>query len=381
MGVINMIFQELKGRVTQIALGKSMTSCILAAEGEISFSKYRKYRSRLRMLNKEFKNSDSYMQNLYEICLRYLSPANSPIVLISQIQRSGGSLLSQLFDGHPELHAHPHELKIGYPKKYIWPRIDMSEKPERWFEVLFEDSVIIDFKEGYKKGQRQVQTYPFIFLPSLQRRIFLHFISSLEAVTLRDVFDGYMTSYFSAWLNNQNSSGEKKFISAFTPRLSMLKENMELFFQIYPDGRLISVIRDPKNWFPSAHRHQTKRKKYDEIKSALRQWVESAQAMLRNKERYDNLVCIIRFEDLITKMKLVMNYLSEFLNIKFDNILLIPTFNKNPIAGNTSFNVGEPGIIKSTLSRYKTLSADDINVIDEMTLDVYQKVVDKAVKF
>jgi hypothetical protein len=381
MGMISMIFQQLKGRLIQVALGKSMTSSILAAEGEIFFSKYRKYRSRIKTLNKEFKNSDSYMENLCEICLRHLSPVTSPIALISQIQRSGGSLLSQLFDGHPELHAHPHELKIGYPKKYIWPRIDLSEKPERWFEVLFEDSVIRDFKEGYKKGQRQVQTYPFILLPALQRRIFLHYISSLQSVTLRDVFDGYMTSYFYAWLNNQNCSGEKKFISAFTPRLSMFEENMELFLAIYPDGRLISVIRDPKNWFPSAHRHETKRKKYDEIRSALRQWVESSQAMLRNKERFGHFVCIIRFEDLVSKMELVMSYLAEFLDIKYDNILLVPTFNKNPVSGNTSFDVEEPGIIKRTLSRYKTLSTDDINVIDEMTTDIYQKVLDKAVKF
>jgi hypothetical protein len=38
--------------------------------------------------------------------------------LISQIQPSGGTPLSQLADSHPELDAHPHELKIGYPNKY-----------------------------------------------------------------------------------------------------------------------------------------------------------------------------------------------------------------------------------------------------------------------
>ncbi len=31
-----------------------------------------------------------------------LVEVREPLVLISQIQRSGGSLLSQLFDGHPE---------------------------------------------------------------------------------------------------------------------------------------------------------------------------------------------------------------------------------------------------------------------------------------
>ena len=47
-------------------------------------------------------------------------------MLISQVQRSGGTLLSQLFDGHPEVHAHPHELYIGKPKKWDWPPLDLA---------------------------------------------------------------------------------------------------------------------------------------------------------------------------------------------------------------------------------------------------------------
>ena len=39
-----------------------------------------------------------------------------PLLMVSQIQRSGGSLMAQLFDGHPQLYAHPFEIQIGYPK-------------------------------------------------------------------------------------------------------------------------------------------------------------------------------------------------------------------------------------------------------------------------
>ena len=45
--------------------------------------------------------------------LKHLVEVREPLVLISQIPRSGGTLLSQLFDGHPECHAHPGELEIG----------------------------------------------------------------------------------------------------------------------------------------------------------------------------------------------------------------------------------------------------------------------------
>jgi len=331
------------------------------------------------MLVGEFKGSKSQLKNMYEVCSEYIFPVTSPLALISQVQRSGGSLLSQLFDGHPELHAHPHELKIGYPKKHIWPKIDLNEHPKRWLEVLFEERVITHFKGGYKKERKQDEAFPFIFMPSVQSRIFLKYLSSVESKTLRDVFDAYMTSYFGAWVNNQNTSGNKKFITAFTARLAMRIDNMESFFEIYPDGRLISIVRDPKNWFPSAVRHDAL--KYGDIRSALGLWRESTQAMIQNKDKFRERVCILRFEDLVSNTELVMRHLADFLGIQFDEILLTPTFNKFNIRANTSFAREEAAILDSTLRRYKTLRDEELKFINEMTEGEYRKILDIIDKF
>jgi hypothetical protein len=291
------------------------------------------------MLIGEFKESKSQLQNICEICSEYISPATSPLALISQVQRSGGSLLSQLFDGHPELHAHPHELKIGYPKKYMWPEIDLNEHPQRWLEMLFEDKVIEHSKKGYKKERKQDEVFPFIFMPSVQSRIFIKYLSSVDSITLRDVFDAYMTSYFGAWINNQNRYGQKKYVTAFTPRLAIIEDNMESFFEVYPDGRLLSIVRDPKNWYPSAVRHRSN--VYGDIRKSIDLWKTSTKAALRNKEKYGERVCIV-----VSKTESVMSYMADFLGINFDNILLVPTFNKCPIRANTSFNAEQHGIIE-----------------------------------
>jgi hypothetical protein len=304
---------------------------------------------------------------------------NSPLALISQIQRSGGSLLSQLFDGHPQLHAHPHELKIGYPSKFNWPKLDLDDHPKRWLEILFEPSVLNHFKNGYKKQRNMDETFLFLFLPSVQKELFFKHLSTVDSVKMRDVFDAYMTSYFGAWLNNQNSFGPKKYITAFTARLSMEKENMEAFFEIYPDGRLISVIRDPKNWYPSAARHRPH--VYGDIEEALNLWQKNARAMLWNKERYGDRVCILTFEDLVGQTESVMRYLANFLEIKFDDILLIPTFNKFPIKANTSFKAQQHGIMNSTLNRYKTLSEEQLDIINHRAKDLHQQVLSLAVQF
>ena len=374
-----MIFGQLKNKIAKLTLGNSAVNSIIAQEGKISLKRYRKTLSRRRMLNGEFKESKSQLQNICEICSEYISPVTAPIVLISQVQRSGGSLLSQLFDGHPELHAHPHELKIGYPKKYMWPKIDLNEHPQRWLEMLFEDKVIEHFKGGYRKERKQDEVFPFIFMPSVQSRIFLKYLSSIESKTLRDVFDAYMTSYFGAWINNQNRYGQKKYVTAFTPRLAMIEDNMESFFEVYPDGRLLSVVRDPKNWYPSAVRHRSN--VYGDIRKSIDLWKTSTEAALRNKEKYGERVCIVRFEDLVSKTEDVMFYMADFLKINFDDILLVPTFNKCPIRANTSFNTEQHGIVASTLSRYKMLSEEELKIIEEMTEDIYSMTLKETPAF
>ena len=367
-----MSYQQLLNRMTKSMLGNGATESIIAKDGKVTLKKYCKHRLRLNRFNKEFNQNRTHLEHLHRSCINHLRPVTEPLALISQIQRSGGSLLSQLFDGHPQLHTHPHELKIGYIDKYTWPQIDLDDHPKRWFEMLFESNVIKHFNVGYKKQRNMDETFLFLFLPSIQRDLFLNYIDSVDSTTLRDVFDAYMTSYFGAWLNYQNTSGDKKFITAFTPRLTMGKDNVESFFKIYPDGRLISIIRDPKNWYPSAVRH--KPLVYEEIRSALDLWIKSAEAMLWNKERFGDRVCVIRFEELIEKTESVMRHLAVFLKIEFDDILLIPTFNRSIIQANTSFDSRESGIIKSTLARHKTLTNNEIKIIDEMTNDIYHRI-------
>jgi hypothetical protein len=159
----------------------------------------------------------------------------------------------------------------------------------------------------------------------------------------------------------------------------MIKENMEFFFEVYPDGRLISILRDPKNWFPSAFRHGPE--KYQDLRGAMSQWEESARAILWNKERYGDRVCLITFEDLVSKAEAVMRYLAGFLGIEFDDTLLVPTFNTLPIRANTSFEVEDHGILNSPLSRYKTLTGQELDTIERMTSETYSLVLKEVVRF
>ena len=341
--------------------------------------KYLKIRYKLWMYRKEANESKLNLQDLSRICSEHVLPTTSPLTLIAQIQGSGGTLLSQLFDGHPELHVHPHELMIGYPGENVWPKIDLDDRPERWFEILFEDVVSEYNRDGYKRGIKDTKTFPFVFIPSLQREIFLNYLNSIQSITLRDVFDAYMTSYFGAWLSNQNYNGPKKAVTAFSSKLAMTEGNMGLFFEVYPEGRLISLVRDPKNWSAAVRRHRPTR--YGDISLAANQWNESARAALRNKEIYDDRVCLIKFEDVVSKTRAVMLYLAEFLGIEFEDILLVPTFNTLPLEIHTSFQGEDHGEMDSHRSWEETGTAEELHTIERMTGEIYPLVLSKVVRF
>ena len=131
------MIQKFMHAISKLSMGSSATASIIAEAGRVTLRKCIKYRQRTNNLNREIEKSKIDFEQLHNLNPKTVSPVTSPLVLISQIQRSGGSLLSQLFDGHPEVHPHPHELMLGYKKKYVWPRIDLNEPPERWFRVLF----------------------------------------------------------------------------------------------------------------------------------------------------------------------------------------------------------------------------------------------------
>src|SRR5581483_10267340 len=193
--------------------------------------------------------------------IEHVVPVKEPLVLCSQFQRCGGSLLSQLFDGHPEVHAHPHDIKIGWPREANWPPIDLADLPAT-FERLFEKKALTHFLDGYQKRGAKLDgepspsfdVFPFVFLPRLQKAIFDACAAGAE--NARDVLDAYFTSYFNAWLDNHNLyAGPKKAVTGFTPRLAMDPGNRDELFAAYPDATLISIVREPQSWYLSASRY------------------------------------------------------------------------------------------------------------------------------
>ena len=288
--------------------------------------------------------------------LEHVVPVREPLVMVSQIQRSGGTLLSQLFDGHPECHAHPSEIYIGHPRKWNWPTLDLAD-PDSWFAQLYERPVELHLRDGYVKekelrSQPAQEVYPFLFLPGLQRRIFDACVDAGGVATQRAVLDCYFTSYFNAWLDNQNLyTGPKRVVTGFTPRLATEDDNVERFFAVYPDGTLISVVRDPRGWYASARAYRSSR--YEDVGEAMGMWARSTEAILDAHARFGEQVLVLTYEQLVLETEATMRRVAERVGISMSPELVAPTFNGRPVRANSSDGGVGHGIVAGRAVAYR----------------------------
>jgi hypothetical protein len=315
------------------------------------------------------------MRTLRRIRLAHTEQVTQPLVLISQVQRMGGSLLSQLFDGHPQLHCHAGELHIARGGKDTWPELDLKDGPDQWFEILHEHPPWKDFLRGYSKTKddpkKTTDVYPFLFLPELQRAIFRHCIDQGMPKSDRDIMNAYMTSYFNAWLDNQNLYGaEKRAITAFAATMIMGDGSVDRFFSTYPDGWLISIIREPKSWYAAASKY--KQQDFGNLEQSMAKWRRSVEAGIYASQRPGARTRLIAFEDLVARPRDVMSGLAEWIGIDFSPSLLVPTFNGKSIKANSAFPIDRAGVVvREPLTRAALLDEATAAAVEAAVGDLY----------
>lgn len=291
-----------------------------------------------------------------------------PLILISQVQRSGGTLLSQLFDGHPQCITYPQELMWGKPKKWNWPNgpeqplaCDSSKKNVwdylmgHYYYQLYEYC-----KNGYRKYSANSlkkidHTIHFEYDYYYHKQLFFDNFSE-QPNSIRQWLDLYLVSFFNAWISGP-SLKSKKYIVAFTPRVNMYEDSVDRFFSHYPDGYFITMTRHPSAWYASMKTHspyqQLFRDKTGNTNAyALELWKESCDKSLAISCRYPERVISLCYEDLVLSTEAIMRKISDVVSVRFTDTMLNPTFCSQQIYSDSSFKPTR-GIDYSAVDRYE----------------------------
>lgn len=307
-------------------------------------------------------------ERLFRIAREALVPVEQPMVLVSQLQRSGGTFLNRLLDGHPELHVHPYELHIGHPTKYDWPALDLASSADTWLEMLREGFIERLFAEGYRKGSYDQSSLAFTVAPSFLERLFRVLCAEQPPQTPRRVVDHYLTAFFNAWFDCQGLREEpKRWVGAFAPRLAW-GQSRTRYFADYPDGRIVTVHRDPRAWYASAFSFKDK---YSDFEEALALWRQGTQESMTAKRESPEQVFVLTYEALVREPERVMRTLADWLGIEWNPILLRPTFNRQATVTNSSHGAIGTGIRAESLERWRdTLSPETVDAIEAATLEL-----------
>ena len=182
------------------------------------------------------------------------------LLLITQLHRSGGTLFSQLLDGHSGIQAHPHELFIGKPQKWNWPKLaKLLNSPELLFESLQEDKIAAIGRQGVfiKPGsnlEAGKQDVSFTYSLTEHRQRFVELYSQAPVKTQRFAIQIYFHTFFASWPEH-HSSGHERYISCFLPHLILHSDSLRRLFADFPDVMLVSLLRRPDSWIASLVNH------------------------------------------------------------------------------------------------------------------------------
>ncbi|MDH3682720.1 MAG: sulfotransferase, partial [Acidimicrobiia bacterium] len=136
----------------------------------------------------------------------------------------------------------------------------------------------------------------------------------------------------------------------------------------YPEGRVIHMVRDPRDRYASVSRRNGGH--LDRVGAATGRWLLSARAARRNAAAYPDRYLRVRFEDLVAEPREVMEQVCQFVGVDFIPSMMemgaVPDLRDR--GGNSSFGDGAPGTIsRNPVGRYRdVLDPTDIAFIQQV---------------
>lgn len=265
---------------------------------------------------------------------RAIVPVEQPLFLISQAQRSGGTLLLRLLDGHPQCHVVPFQLR-GVDEVAKQARAD----PELAWRELHDQKLVERFRHGHRQRKGEVlddaSVFPFNLPPDLHRAVYDECVERVGETSARRLVACYFTAYFNAWLDYRNLRGDaKRWVVGFEPGVPRSLRRREAIRRLYPDGKVVSIVRDPWSWYASARRWEPR---WRDRERALNHWCEVGAGMVKWRRHCPGSVRLLRFDRLLSETERTMRALVAWLGLEFTPSVLVPTFNGEPISANTSF--------------------------------------------
>lgn len=248
------------------------------------------------------------------------------LIMISAMYENGGNVFHRHLDGHPELYVYPFESQLGtryvndellsfYPFKYRWPLFPLEGKIEDDFELFFDEEIKTRLRrpDGSKFRNADIEMNE-----KERKSLFIKYMNDKPRTTGNLVM-AFFYATFEAWKNYKKTNKEKYYVG-YSPIVGV---DAERIFSDLPNSYIIHIVRHP-----CACYSETKRRPFPlSLKRYTWTWNITQYKALVYKEMYPDKFIIIKYEDLLTKKREVMEKFSQQVGISFDESLLYPSWN------------------------------------------------------
>lgn len=300
------------------------------------------------------------------------------LLLVTQLHRSGGTLFSQLLDGHSSIQAHPHELFIGKPNKWDWPRLAASlDDPNKIFSLLSEEKIadLGRLKNFVKPGRNQAarqQIVPFSYDVSHHQRLFIDIYQRAFVKTQRFAIQLYLATFFKAW-PEYRASDREVYVSCFLPHILLHDDSMRRLFEDFPDLLLVNILRRPDSWLASLENHiQLDLNDACVVRQNLDRWKASVHKIVSLHKNPSIDSFSTSYEQLVQSSEAELKRFCSAAGLIYEPILAFPTVGGFPVMPNSSYNNATTGINRSSLGAASRLPFEIQELISQDYAPIYE---------
>ncbi|MBN1123323.1 MAG: sulfotransferase [Anaerolineae bacterium] len=266
----------------------------------------------------------------------------SPL-FICGFPKSGTTLLLALLDHHPELLVFPEETMF---RKW-------ATEPRLWsLDYLLSETPIQAFQHGevnWTSGYRNYEALDYPRFKSLTEAR-----QQAAEPSARTMLEAVIFSY-----GDVTGQTDRKHWVEKTPSN---EHSLNEIVRWWPDARALYIVRDPRDNYASYY--SQKHGDYNPIRF-VKDWSASIAKWERFAASRPDHSLRIRYEDLVREPEATLKHICRFLDIQWDDNLLIPTRNGVFWSGNSRDMVEFEGISDKPVGKFRQkLSGAEIEFLE-----------------
>ena len=281
---------------------------------------------------------------------------NLSLIVLTGHRKSGTSLLHRLFDGHSSLNIYPVDISVLYayfPCFTNNSKLTNKDLTERLLHVLC--STLKKYNYNNKAGITKLNL------------LFNYFKKEIQYIDIRRRKD-VINAIASAWsLYSEKNVLDQPFLFKETTQAIFL----DYFLEEYPDLKMISLIRDPRDNYAAiksgVNKYYSNLGEDDKmsLSSILNRVRTDLKAANINQKKHKKSFIAIRFEDLVLQTEKTLKKLTNFLEIDFNEFMLKPSIMGKPYHGNSHEGKIFDGISRENVNNWKSrISAEEAKIIE-----------------